>query len=890
MVFKKNNPGCPCCFDPCEIYHTRFPTSAAFDSQWTIVDGDTFVDWISADLITIDGGAALVIADMVHPTADYPSRVRVRVNGESGALLRAIASYSADDSYLFAEFEPGATCGFLRMYRQDGSETLLSEIAVPGGIENEWHELRLCFDPCGSLDDGYYGTTCVPSLTATIITSDGSSVSASEVPYTTFTPGSQAGIAAGNASESHFANFRFDRLYYFDEDNDGIPDVDPPSEETLQDFTLRIYCDDCTATGCFWLVSHFTDTGYHDCDWDDDADDWTIDAANEWMETTTGAAILWQFAGGANPHYVLATFYCSVDGGSFSVLLHTSDDLQDGLKVTVEVGVGNENTCGRITMHKIVAGVSTQINDPAVVWGIRSGEWYSMKAELSPDGILRMNLANSFTQERSFAYDCTPSGAVNCVYYSAAARTSVSYSSGGDRVGIAADPNGGEVRLLSLTASCFRVADFCMLDQDLFYEDQLPATGLSCRWDGVGGTDPVYRVVGFPDVPGGFEWAADGAVLFLNPTTDRDAHEAEGYFSATEYSDVFGVIVGSDIAAVDYYLAEVKVSDIDGNGGYVRLYTVNGGVKTQIKNSNLLVWRSTGASYNHRIRVCLSGDNVTINYTDLILDEDDEVTETITKGGEESYGPYCGLAVEPVDSGNSIQSERFKIFGRPFNGQNLVQDTADCEDHCWQECVGACLNDLIPATYLVEITGVESADCDAANINADFYVSDYVEGSCYFSETFDDITTCLTYVLPGPHPITIVIRPNRAIRRIAHAYANGYAYKFTATPDPGPETPAFWRATPLTAIPDIGDVMYSAVVSITFDGQTWYYGIAAGHSVNPPDCDFDSDLVFLGADWWWNPGTFHTPFLEASAVEVDPTLAPGFYFLTSGSAVHLTGV
>lgn len=202
---KKRQPGQPCCDGcPCLIAKDSL-AGDPLSGMWTLKTGS----WDGVAVVDEYAQSTDVVElwhVTPHPDDPFPADVRLRVRGETGAVLRIILSASGDvatGDALIVELTPGTDCGTLKLYqRLDGVEDLLATQSVYGAVVDEWHDMRACYDPDTELFTGAilpHGQTNWRQI-------------ASEIEN--HTDGEYAGFASWTTDQSDFDTFVFRRLWY----------------------------------------------------------------------------------------------------------------------------------------------------------------------------------------------------------------------------------------------------------------------------------------------------------------------------------------------------------------------------------------------------------------------------------------------------------------------------------------------------------------------------------------------------------------------------------------------------------------------------------------------------------------------------------------------------
>lgn len=200
----KFQPGGECCEDPCLIVKDSLD-GPDLSTTWTLESGS----WNDVAVVTTYTQLTGVVElwhKTPHPDDPYPSDVRLRVRGATGAVLRIILSASGDvasGDALIVELTPGEHCGTLKLYqRLDGVEDLLATLAVYGAIVDEWHDVRACYDPETAI------------LTGSVLPHDETSWRQVSAEVENHTDGEYAGFASGTSDQSDFDTFVYRKLWY----------------------------------------------------------------------------------------------------------------------------------------------------------------------------------------------------------------------------------------------------------------------------------------------------------------------------------------------------------------------------------------------------------------------------------------------------------------------------------------------------------------------------------------------------------------------------------------------------------------------------------------------------------------------------------------------------
>ena len=157
MVFKRHNPGCPCCDDEtvsCLICEDDFNRVDSTDLgvKWTEVDGDAE---IASSKLRLDNEAdALVICNGEHPNVS-PTNWFIEVDVVGDTVLdraRVILDYVDDDNYLYFEWRFGDVTTDARLALNDvtgGVTTLIEAKTITDndhGNINETRQLQVCLE------------------------------------------------------------------------------------------------------------------------------------------------------------------------------------------------------------------------------------------------------------------------------------------------------------------------------------------------------------------------------------------------------------------------------------------------------------------------------------------------------------------------------------------------------------------------------------------------------------------------------------------------------------------------------------------------------------------------------------------------------------------------
>lgn len=147
-MFKKHNPGCPCCGEddlPLECHLVSEPTT---DQDWDTVKGSG-EDWTVVDgVLSLDADTE-VLHKVEHPTSPYGVTKTLRFKSADGAAaLILVASDATAGNALVVEIRTFATGGWLRAYRRTGTgETLFSSKHVMPTVKaGEWVTVAVCWD------------------------------------------------------------------------------------------------------------------------------------------------------------------------------------------------------------------------------------------------------------------------------------------------------------------------------------------------------------------------------------------------------------------------------------------------------------------------------------------------------------------------------------------------------------------------------------------------------------------------------------------------------------------------------------------------------------------------------------------------------------------------
>lgn len=169
MVFKKHNPGEPCC----ECTLTEFldqVTQVAGSGGWSL----------SLGTLTITQPSIEILDQQSHPNSPHSLQLEVKIWAESGGSpIVILASDDTADNCLWLEFVPITNCGEFRVWqRTSGVDSLISQDHVIAPLEVEtWYEIILCWDAENqtltiylpdngrAIEDEDYESSTLPSMT-----------------------------------------------------------------------------------------------------------------------------------------------------------------------------------------------------------------------------------------------------------------------------------------------------------------------------------------------------------------------------------------------------------------------------------------------------------------------------------------------------------------------------------------------------------------------------------------------------------------------------------------------------------------------------------------------------------------------------------------------------
>lgn len=186
-MFKKNNPGCPCC-TACTIFADTFDRADAssIGAEWDERAGN----WaISTNAAVPDAANAVAVVDEDHPEATSDMVAYAVVTGNtSGDMIRVIVAWEDDSNYLFGQLRlTGASSAASRLGKVEAGvlSYLTSETTTSAGGVDETFTIKVC----------YVGDRLSLELRSGDIASGGTFLNAHgfDVTYT----GLRAGIGAG---------------------------------------------------------------------------------------------------------------------------------------------------------------------------------------------------------------------------------------------------------------------------------------------------------------------------------------------------------------------------------------------------------------------------------------------------------------------------------------------------------------------------------------------------------------------------------------------------------------------------------------------------------------------------------------------------------------------
>lgn len=281
MVLKRGNPGCPCC-DECKC----------------LIDSFT-------DAVDVTDKDSKTIRPTLHPQHPYPAWLRAEIELDPGNVARLYFAWDDSDPgdgfYIEITPQDGTTKGTLKLFRKGGTQIgdtleLLCALPNPDGYYSTdlWHRVTACYDPD---EDEVKVIFDAADERGWIIQNQ---ELAAAVP-SGFTAGRQAGYGtgSGHTGKVSFRNYRFERLWYCDDENNCTDDC--PSDYYYEQ--QRTVCRTCG--GCTIVDEDFSDLpdGDMPCGWDAAGTNWQI--VNE--EATGDGDILHQLDL-AGTYIVTATF------------------------------------------------------------------------------------------------------------------------------------------------------------------------------------------------------------------------------------------------------------------------------------------------------------------------------------------------------------------------------------------------------------------------------------------------------------------------------------------------------------------------------------------------------------------------------------------------------
>lgn len=161
-----NQPGQPCCTDPCRLMPTNpdapdagFNSLEAIEAEWALRAGSWSDVAGSSGVMSLTASGVQLLALNRPNYTPYGVKLTTYFRGRDGSAVRFYVGADNDVS-LSAEVTLGADCGQLRFYEESiSSEQRIGDIHWIRELRaEEWHKLVLCYDPAR----GY--------LTATITT------------------------------------------------------------------------------------------------------------------------------------------------------------------------------------------------------------------------------------------------------------------------------------------------------------------------------------------------------------------------------------------------------------------------------------------------------------------------------------------------------------------------------------------------------------------------------------------------------------------------------------------------------------------------------------------------------------------------------------------------
>lgn len=325
MVWRKFNPGCPCCdtVSICLIQSNVLDSDADLDDNFTLSDGDSFsYHEAPFEAIQISGADETATANTPHPQSPYPPRVQIEFYGDNiGSQPRIILG-----GKIVAQVTVGDDCSQLDILNEADDSEICQTLWMPGIDRNEWHRLIVCYDP----------DTGVVKATVTDLTTSQSYDLSCEYSGDALDATAAFGTGPAHVDNVYVRNFRFWRLWYcgdapYTEDCHILGDA----WDYYYELPDRKYCYQCN-TSCEVASDDFTtmDDGDMPCDWDAGGTDWEIASG----QATGNGAVCHKWDGTGGSYNVSATFdlgTLATVGDSVTVSL-TNGGTTIGLTVTKE--------------------------------------------------------------------------------------------------------------------------------------------------------------------------------------------------------------------------------------------------------------------------------------------------------------------------------------------------------------------------------------------------------------------------------------------------------------------------------------------------------------------------------------------------------------------------
>jgi hypothetical protein len=292
VVFKKYNPGCPCCeIVDCTIFEDNFDRADGLPgSDWEVGSGT----WAIGSNQLACTAAGNILSVETHPSSVGYSYLSVNVKGPDGSRLRVIVQYTDEDSYHYAELKVG-TDAYLRVVRYTlagGHEQVGNYRSVTAAADT-YHTLKVCDLNSASLE-------AIIQVTVTVSGAD-IGLTRTITPFT----GRQVGLSS-DSSSAYFNDFLFS---WHDQGGTNVK-LDIPCPTCSPQESCE-YCLGGVSPQWMKVVFSGHSSAYCDCDSMNGTYFLQFDA-----EETTGC--VWRNGAGTYPFLTVYTNQIAINAGPFT--------------------------------------------------------------------------------------------------------------------------------------------------------------------------------------------------------------------------------------------------------------------------------------------------------------------------------------------------------------------------------------------------------------------------------------------------------------------------------------------------------------------------------------------------------------------------------------------